>query len=93
MRVVQFFFDGRCQDAMISFGDFCSAEGGSIYLQMIRHVNMDLLHGEVVRQIDRYRKAKGESPTSMQAIYDYLHEKQIDEAKGVKEYQSMYRNV
>ena len=54
---------------------------------------MDLLHSEVVRQIDRYRKAKGESPTSMQAIYDYLHEKQIDEAKGVKEYQSMYRNV
>ena len=78
---------------MISFDDFCSAEGGSIYLQMIRHVNMDLLHGEVVRQIDRYRKAKGEPPTSMQAIYDYLHEKQIDEAKGVKEYQSMYRNV
>ena len=93
MRVVQFFFDGRCQDAMISFDDFCSVEGGSIYLQMIRHVNMDLLHGEVVRQIDRYRKAKGEPPTSMQAIYDYLHEKQIDEAKGVKEYQSMYRNV
>lgn len=57
----------------------------------MRH--MDLLHGEVVRQIDRYRKAKGEPPTSMQAIYDYLHEKQIDEAKGVKEYQSMYRNV
>ena len=54
---------------------------------------MDFLHGEVVRQIDRYRKAKGEPPTSMQAIYDYLHEKQIDEAKGVKEYQSMYRNM
>ena len=54
---------------------------------------MDLLHGKVVRQIDRYRKAKGKPPTSMQAIYDYLHEKQIDEAKGGKEYQSMYRNV
>ena len=78
---------------MISFENFHSVEGVPIYLQMIRHVNMDLLHGEVVRQIDRYRKVKGKPPTSMQAIYDYLHEKQIDEAKGVKEYQSMYRNV
>ena len=53
---------------------------------------MDLLHGEVVRQIEQYRKAKGEPPASMQAIYDYLHEKQIDKAKDVKRCQSMYRN-
>lgn len=56
----------------------------------MRH--MDLLHGEEVRQIEQYRKTKGEPPESMQAVYDYLHERQIDEAKGVKEYQSMYRN-
>lgn len=56
----------------------------------MRH--MDLLHNEVVRQIEQYRKTKGEPPTSMQAVYDYLHEKQINEAKCVKEYQSMYRN-
>ena len=56
----------------------------------MRH--MDLLHGEVVRQIEQYRKAKGEPPASMQAIYDYLHEKQIDKANDVKSCQSMYRN-
>lgn len=56
----------------------------------MRH--MDLLHGEVVRQIEQYRKANGEPPSSMQAIYDYLHEKQIDKAKDVKSCQSMYRN-
>ena len=44
----------------------------------MRH--MDLLHGEVVRQIEQYRKTKGEPPVAMQAIYDYLHEKQIDKA-------------
>ena len=56
----------------------------------MRH--MDLLHGEVVRQIEQYRKTKGEPPAAMQAIYDYLHEKQIDKAKDVKSCQSMYRN-
>ena len=42
MRVVQFFFDARCQDAMISFDDFCSVEGVPTYLQMIRHVKQGL---------------------------------------------------
>ena len=46
----------------------------------------------LVRQIEQYRKTKGEPPAAMQAIYDYLHEKQIDKAKDVKSCQSMYRN-
>ena len=59
-------------------------------VEEMRH--MDLLHGEVVRQIEQYRKVKDDPPASMQAIYNYLHEKQIDKAKGVKSCQSMYRN-
>ena len=90
---------------MISFGDFCSVEGVPTYLQMIRHVKQGL-SADVMQNGEKLLsrrllsttlavnpKAKGEPPTSMQDIYDYLHEKQIDEAKGVKEYQSMYRNV
>lgn len=55
----------------------------------MRH--MTLLHDEVARIIAQYRKENGEPPTAMLAVYDYLHEKQIEKAKEVKDYQSMYR--
>ena len=54
--------------------------------------HMNALHKAVVSHIEEYRKQKGEPPAAMQAIYDYLHEKQIDKAKDVKSCQSMYRN-
>ena len=44
----------------------------------MRHV--DLLHSEVVKLIEEHRKTKGEPPASMLAVYDYLHEKHIEEA-------------
>ena len=55
----------------------------------MRH--MTLLHDEVARIIAQYRKEHGEPPTAMLAVYDYLHEKQIERAKEVKDYQAMYR--
>ena len=45
----------------------------------------------VARIIAQYRKENGEPPTAMLAVYDYLHEKQIERAKEVKDYQAMYR--
>ena len=55
----------------------------------MRHMN--LLHDEVARIITQYRKDNGEPPASMLAVYDYLHGKQIEHAKEVKDYQAMYR--
>ena len=55
----------------------------------MRH--MTLLHDEVARIIAQYRKENGEPPTAMLAVYDYLHDKQIEKAKEVKDYQAMYR--
>lgn len=55
----------------------------------MRH--MTLLHDEVARIITQYRKENGEPPTAMLAVYDYLHGKQIEKAKEVKDYQAMYR--
>ena len=53
--------------------------------------HMQKLHNMVVRIIEEYRKDKGEPPASMMAIYEYLHNKQIDEAREVKDLQALYR--
>ena len=57
----------------------------------MRHV--DLLHAEVVKLIEEHRKAHGEPPVAMMAVYEYLHEKHIEEAKEVKVYQNQYKGI
>ena len=53
--------------------------------------HMQTLHEQVVKIIDDYRKAEGEPPAAMLAVYNYLHEKMIDEAKEAKVLQMMYK--
>ena len=53
--------------------------------------HMRTLHDAVVELIDDYKKEHGEPPVEMKAVYDYLHEKQIEEAAEVKRYQEMYK--
>ena len=54
--------------------------------------HMSRLHDAVVDIIKEYREANGEPPTDMQAVYDYLHEQQIEESAEIKRYQDMYKS-
>ena len=49
-----------------------------------------LQHDAVVALIDQVRKEKGEPPASMMAIYDYMHERQINKAAAIRALQDMY---
>lgn len=52
--------------------------------------HMQALHSAVVKLIETYRKTNGEPPAPMLAVYDYLHQKSIDEVKEVRLLQQMY---
>lgn len=55
----------------------------------LHHVNM--LHEQVTRIIEQHRRDHGEPPSAMKAVYDYLHEKQVEKVNKVKHYLSMFR--
>lgn len=61
----------------------------SLSQQEMQH--MQTLHDEVVQIINEYRSTNGEPPAEMMAIYDYLHEKHIDEAGEAKAMQALYK--
>ena len=52
--------------------------------------HMSLLHGEVARAIEEYRRAEGDPPAGMLAMYEILHERHIEDAATVKILQNMY---
>ena len=53
--------------------------------------HMNLLHNEVTEIIRKYRETQGEPPADMLAVYDYLHNRQIEKALEVKTLQAMYK--
>ena len=61
----------------------------SLSLDEAKHATM--LHNEVVRMIEQYRRDHGEPPERMLAIYEYLHKKEIDKLAEAKHYQALYK--
>ena len=53
--------------------------------------HMNLLHEQAARIINEYRRDHGDPPAAMQAVYDYLHEKQVENATAVKAKQMLYK--
>ena len=57
--------------------------------QEMEHMNR--LHVEVTEIIRKYREQNGEPPADMMAVYEYLHDEQIDKAAEVRTLQTMYK--
>ena len=53
--------------------------------------HMSILHDQVAKIIDEYRKINGDPPEKMMAIYDYLHKKHIEKAAEIKNMQMIYK--
>ena len=62
----------------------------TISTQEMEHMKM--LHNCVQRIIERYRNEHGEPPSTMLAVYDYLHEQSIEKAADAKRIMQMYSN-
>jgi len=55
----------------------------------IKHSNM--LHEQVVSIINEYKKAHGNPPVEMMAVYDYLHRKSMEHAADIRAMQMTYK--
>lgn len=53
----------------------------------------DKLYAVVAKLIGRYQEENGDPPKGMQALYDYLHQKQIATAMSIKVRQKMYQEA
>lgn len=60
-----------------------------ISTQEMRHVT--ILHDEVTKVIKAHRDKHGAPPVAMQSVYDWQHEKQIEQAKEIKILQNQFR--
>ena len=52
--------------------------------------HMNILHGEVAKLIEDYRRTNGEPPEAMLTLYNILHERHINDAATVKVLQNMF---
>ena len=59
-------------------------------LSLEEEKHMQLLHEQVVRLIEEYKRTGETAPVPMQAIYDFIHNKHINTLKEIKILQSIY---
>jgi len=55
--------------------------------------HMAMLHDQVVKIIEDYKKTKGEPPADMMVLYNYLHKKHAEKALEIKNMQMAYKST
>lgn len=60
-------------------------------ISMAEMQHVSILHNEVTRLIEEHRRKVGEPPAAMMAVYNYLHERHMEEAHEIKMYQEEFR--
>lgn len=93
-KMIEEELEGACEYARhaLKYKEEYPSLGKVLYefsMDELEHVNT--LHTEVVKMIESYRRDHGDPPEAMQAIYDYVHEQQIDKAAKVRNYQDQYK--
>lgn len=86
--------DGACEYAKeaLMYKDERPGLADTFYkLSMVEMEHMTTLHKLVVDMINEYKDKNGDPPDNMMALYNYIHEKQIDHANKVKCYQEQYK--
>ena len=53
--------------------------------------HMEILHKQVTQLISMYRAEHGEPPAAMLAVYNFLHNKQIEKVAEIKVLQEQYK--
>lgn len=85
--------DAKCYATMaLEYKDERRGLADTLYMISTEEMkHMSLLHNEVVKIIEEYRKKNGEPPAEMLAVYEYLHKKHIEAAGEAKALQALYK--
>jgi hypothetical protein len=54
--------------------------------------HQQIIHSEVVKLIEAYKRTHGDPPAPMVTVYEYLHKRHVEKLVEAKRYQDMYRN-
>lgn len=63
----------------------------SLSVQEAEHATM--LHEQVVKVIEQYRRDHGSPPPAMLAVYEHHHKKSIEKMEEAKRYQEIYKEL
>ena len=52
-----------------------------------------MLHAEVVKLVEAYRKTHGAPPAEMMAVYEFMHKRHIEKLEEAHRYQDVYKSL
>lgn len=52
-----------------------------------------MLHEQVVKLIEQYRREHGDPPAAMMAVYEHHHKKSIEKLAEARRYQEIYKSI